>query len=112
MRHSPRIAMTQGQFSIPFGLAFSVMVCFFFGVPLLQGATLFPSPQSETEQQPKTQEPTQVKPPPSPEPVPLSEVPKRLEASRRLLREISERSEPAELPEVVKEIEATRSAFA
>ena len=91
---------------------FSLIVCFFLGIPLLQGATLFPSPQSETEQQPKTQEPTQVKPPPSPEPVPLSEVPKRLEASRRLLREISERSEPAELPEVVKEIEATGGVFA
>ena len=92
------------------------MVCFLFGVPLLQGGTLFPFPQSKTEQQPKTQEPSEVKATPSaapsPEPVPLSEVAKRLEASRRLLREISERSEPAELAEVAKEIEATRSAFA
>ena len=82
------------------------MVCLFVRVPLLQGGTLFPFPQSKTEQQPKVQESSEVKAPPSaapsPEPVPLSEVSKRLEASRRLLREVSERSEPAELAEVAK----------
>jgi potassium efflux system protein len=116
MRSSPRIATTRGQSSILFGQILVLMVCFFFGIPSVQGATLFPLPQSKTEQQPKTQEPSEVKATPSeapsPEPVPLSEVAKRLEGSRRLLREISERSEPAELPEVAKEIEATRDAFA
>ena len=116
MRHTPRIAMTQGQLSFLFGQVFGLMVFFLLGASLLQGATLFPLPGSKAEQQPKAQESSQAKPAPSAvpslEPVPPSEVPKRLEASRRLLREISERSEPAELPEIVKEIEDTRGAFA
>ena len=111
MSYRRRIVKTRRRVSIFSTAMFSVIVCCLLGAPLLQGATPFPLPQAKTEQQPKTQEPTEVKAPPSAEPVPLSEVPKRLETSRRLLREINERSEPAELPEIVKEIEATRGAF-
>ena len=45
------------------------------------------------------------------EPVPLSDLAKRLEASRRLLREIGERPEDPELAEIAKEVESTRSGF-
>src|SRR5438552_2525938 len=46
-----------------------------------------------------------------PEPIPLGDVAKRLEASRRLLKEISERAEATELAGIAKEVEGTRSAF-
>jgi potassium-dependent mechanosensitive channel len=46
------------------------------------------------------------------EPIPLNDVAKRLEASRRQIREISERPEAPEVADIAKEVEATRSAFA
>jgi potassium-dependent mechanosensitive channel len=49
---------------------------------------------------------------PAVEPVPVSEVAKRLEASRRLLKEISERPEASDLAEIAKEVDATRTSFA
>jgi len=45
------------------------------------------------------------------EPVALSDVAKRLEASRRLLRQVSESSEATELAGIVSQIEAVRSTF-
>jgi small-conductance mechanosensitive channel len=79
------------------------------------GATAqFPAIPGTTPAQPPTSPPT----PPAtatvanPEAVPLSDLAKRLEASRRLLREIGERPEDPELAEVAKEVEATRTKFA
>jgi potassium-dependent mechanosensitive channel len=46
------------------------------------------------------------------EPIPVSDVARRLEASRRLLKEISARPEARELAEIAKEVEATRTSFA
>jgi small-conductance mechanosensitive channel len=46
-----------------------------------------------------------------PEPIPLSDVAKRLESSRRQIREVSERVQPPEVAEIVKEIEGTRNTF-
>jgi potassium-dependent mechanosensitive channel len=45
------------------------------------------------------------------EPIPLSDIAKRLENSRRLLKETSERDESNELAEIAQEVNATRSSF-
>jgi hypothetical protein len=63
-----------------------------------------------------------ISPPPSPaaptpaaaptlEPIPLKDIAKRLENSRRLLKETSERNEGIELAEIAREVEATRNTF-
>jgi potassium efflux system protein len=46
------------------------------------------------------------------EPIPLSDIAKRLENSRRLLKEIGPRDEGSELAEIAQEAEATRNSFA
>jgi len=67
-----------------------------------------PAPQSETPQT-KASTPTAA---PVVEPVPLSDVAKRLESSRRQIRDVSERVQAPEVEEIAKEIEATRETFA
>jgi hypothetical protein len=63
-----------------------------------------------------------ISPPPSPaaptpaaaptlEPIPLNDIAKRLENSRRSLKETSERNEGIELAEIAREVEATRNSF-
>src|SRR5262245_11492266 len=46
------------------------------------------------------------------EPIPLSDVAKRLESSRRQIRDVGERVQASEVAEIAKEIEATRNSFA
>ena len=46
------------------------------------------------------------------EPIPLSDVAKRLESSRRQIREVGERTQPPEVGDIAKEIEVTRNTFA
>jgi potassium efflux system protein len=46
------------------------------------------------------------------QPVPLSDVAKRLEGSRRQIREVSDRIQPAEVKEIAGEVEATQKTFA
>lgn len=46
------------------------------------------------------------------EPIPLNDIAKRLENSRRLLKEIGSRDESSELAEIAQEAEATRNSFA
>ena len=48
----------------------------------------------------------------NPEPIPLSDIAKRLESSRRLLKEIGARDEGRESIEIAREVEATRNTFA
>jgi potassium-dependent mechanosensitive channel len=48
----------------------------------------------------------------TPEPIPLSEIAKRLENSRRLIKEIGPRDEGNEVAEIAQEVEATRNSFA
>ena len=75
---------------------------------------LLPKPGTTTSA--PAEKPEAVQPPPNQaptvEPIPVSDVAKRLEASRRLLKEISERPEAPELAEIAKEVEATRTSFA
>ena len=100
-------------FAITSRLLLIVVLCsLFVTVP---GVTAqFPAIPGTTPAQPSSSPPT----PPAtatvanPEAVPLSDLAKRLEASRRLLREIGERPEDPELAEVAKEVEATRREFA
>ncbi len=76
---------------------------------------LVPKPENTAPQQSET---PQTKPPTTPnvapvvEPIPLSDVSKRLESSRRQIREVAERVQPSEVVEIAKEIEATRNTFA
>jgi small-conductance mechanosensitive channel len=46
------------------------------------------------------------------EPVPLSDVAKRLETSRRQVREVGDRAQPPEVADIAREIELTRNTFA
>jgi small-conductance mechanosensitive channel len=78
-------------------------------------AALVPIPAPAPVQQPQTQTPSQT--PTSTadaaksEPVPLGDISKRLESSRRLLQELIEKPQPAEISEISGEIEATRGSF-
>ena len=61
--------------------------------------------QSETSQATKSPTPSAV---PVAEPIPLGDVAKRLESSRRQIREVGEKVQPPEVAEIAKEIEGTR----
>jgi len=65
--------------------------------------------QSEVPQATKPPAPSTV---PVAEPIPLSEVAKRLESSRRQIRDVGERIQAPEVGEIAKEIEVTGSTFA
>ena len=66
-----------------------------------------PAQQSETPQT-KASTPTAA---PVAEPIPLGDVAKRLESSRRQIREVGEKVQPPEVAEIAKEIEDTREYF-
>ena len=75
---------------------------------------LLPTPGNTATQQGET---PQTKPPtptaaPVVEPIPLSDVAKRLESSRRQIRDVGERVQAPEVEEIAKEIEVTRNTFA
>jgi hypothetical protein len=75
---------------------------------LLKPGTTAPQ-QSETPQVTKPPAPSAA---PVVEPIPLSDVAKRLESSRRQIRDVSERVQPPEIGEIAKEIEVTRKTSA
>ena len=84
------------------------------GLPAIPGQ-LLPKPENTPTQQTETPQAAQ---PPAPsaapvvEPIPLSDVAKRLESSRRQIRDVGEKVQAPEVAEIAKEIEATRSTFA
>jgi potassium-dependent mechanosensitive channel len=84
--------------------------CFLFDPSFGWGAMPFAAPT----QQPLAAVPAEVAAPPSTTaltPVPLSDVAKRLEVSRRILRQVAETSEAGELTAIFNEIEAMRKPF-
>jgi potassium-dependent mechanosensitive channel len=96
-------------------LIFFITACCLCGPSFGWGATPFTVPGSTPAQQPPAVAPGGAVAPPSdaaPAPVPLSDVAKRLEGSRRLLRQVSETSESPESTGIVNEVEAMRSPFA
>jgi potassium-dependent mechanosensitive channel len=88
---------------------FFIVSCF-FSLSFSWGAI----PQTAPAQQPQGPTPAAAPSPAptTPEPIPLNDVAKRLEGSRRILRQVSETSDAGELTAVVSEIEATRNVFA
>ena len=76
---------------------------------------LLPKPGDTAAQQSETPQPLNL---PrrllrlSPSPIPLGDVAKRLESSRRQIREVGEKVQPPEVAEIAKEIEGTRNTFA
>src|SRR5215510_9757436 len=72
---------------------------------------LLPKPGDTAAQQTETPTPAQPATPVV-EPIPLSDVAKRLESSRRQIRDVGERVQDPEVSEIIKEIEATRNTFA
>ena len=87
-----------------------ITVCFLFGPSFGWGAMPFAVPT----QQPPAAAPAGAAAPPSAAaltPVPLSDVAKRLEVSRRTLRQVAETSEAGELTAIFNEIEAMRKPF-
>ena len=72
---------------------------------------LLPKPADTATQQTETPVPAQPATPVV-EPIPLSDVAKRLESSRRQIRDVGERVQDPEVSEIAKEIEATRNTFA
>ena len=75
---------------------------------------LLPKPENTATQQSETSQTKSPAPNVAPvvEPVPLSDVAKRLESSRRQVRDVGERIQAPEVEEIAKEIEVTRSTFA
>jgi potassium efflux system protein len=82
-------------------------LCGFAAVP----GQLLPKPGDTTTQQTETPAPAQPATPVV-EAIPLSDVAKRLETSRRQIRDVGERVQDPEVSEIAKEIEATRNTFA
>src|SRR5262245_27274755 len=82
-------------------------LCGFAAVP----GQLLPKPVDTAAQQPETPAPAQPATPVV-EPIPLSDVAKRLESSRRQIRDVGERVQTADVAEIAKEIDATRNTFA
>ena len=72
---------------------------------------LLPKPGDTAAQQTETPVPAQPATPVV-EPIPLSDVAKRLESSRRQIRDVGERIQAPEVEEIAKEIELTRKTFA
>src|SRR5262245_39065058 len=83
------------------------LLCGFAAVP----GQLLPKSGDTTTQQTETPAPAQPATPVV-EPIPLSDVAKRLESSRRQIRDVGERVQDPEVSEIAKEIEATRDTFA
>jgi potassium-dependent mechanosensitive channel len=85
-------------------------LCGFAAVP----GQLLPKPENTATQQSETSQTKSPAPNAAPvvEPVPLSDVAKRLESSRRQIRDVGERVQAPEVEEIAKEIEVTRKTFA
>src|SRR5262245_56394532 len=73
---------------------------------------LLPKPADTAAQQTETPAPPAQPATPVVEPIPLSDVAKRLESSRRQIRDVGERIQDPEISSITKEIEATRNTFA
>jgi potassium-dependent mechanosensitive channel len=82
-----------------------------FGAVSTTPAQMVPLPDPKISPPPSPAAPTPAAAP-APEPIPLNDIAKRLENSRRLLKETSERNEGIELAEIAREVEATRNSFA
>src|SRR6516164_4646806 len=110
-RHSPR-----NRCPLLMGLLVPVLILLFTPFSALTATLGQLVPKSGTSAPPETEKSQLAQPAPnaapSVEPVPVSEVAKRLEASRRLLKEISERPEASDLSEIAKDVDATRTSFA
>jgi potassium-dependent mechanosensitive channel len=81
-----------------------------FGAVSSTPAQMAPLPDPKISPPPSPAAPTPA-PAPTLEPIPLKDIAKRLENSRRLLKETSERNEGIELAEIAREVEATRNTF-
>src|SRR4029077_14342702 len=93
-----------------FALAAVLIFLPIYGLAAVQG-NLLPKPGDTSAQQSETPVPAQPATPVV-EPIPLNDVAKRLESSRRQVREVGEKVQPPEVAEIAKEIEVTRSTFA
>src|SRR5262245_27384583 len=91
------------------------LAAFLFFLPLSGLAAvpgqLLPKPGDAAAQQTETPAPAQPATPVV-EPIPLSDVAKRLESSRRQIRDVGERIQDPEVSKIAKEIESTRNTFA
>src|SRR5262245_26797354 len=72
---------------------------------------LLPNPADTAAQQTAPPAPPTRSATPVVEPIPLSDVAKRLETSRRQIRDVGERIQDPEVSEIAKEIESTRNTF-
>ncbi len=111
-RHSAR-----NRCPLLMGLVVPVLILLFLPFSALTATLGQLVPKPGTTAPPETEKPQLAQPPepntaPTVEPVPVSDIAKRLEASRRLLKEISERPEASDLAEIAKEVDATRTSFA
>jgi potassium efflux system protein len=103
------------KFGRPF--VFTALYCLLsFWVPPNTLAQLAPVPEAKISPPSPAAPTTQPGPTPgvesNPEPVPLSDIAKRLENSRRLLKEVGARDEGQESIEIAREVESTRNTFA
>jgi potassium-dependent mechanosensitive channel len=76
---------------------------------------LLPKPGNTATQQSEASQATKLPTPsaaPVAEPIPLSDVSKRLETSRRQIRDVSERVQAPEAADIAKELDVTRNTFA
>src|SRR5215510_9113626 len=93
----------------------SILAAVLFFLPLSGLAAvpgqLLPKSGDTAAQKTETSAPAQPAAP-AVEPIPLSDVAKRLESSRRQIRDVGERVQDPEVSEIAKEIEATRDTFA
>ena len=93
-----------------FALAAVLIFLPLYGFAAVPGQ-LLPKPGDTATQQTETPVPAQPATPVV-EPIPLSDVAKRLESSRRQIRDVGERIQAPEVEEIAKEIEVTRKTFA
>jgi len=110
MRYHRKSLRRQRPALLSSALILLITVCFLFDPSFGWGAMPFAVPT----QQPLAAAPAGLAAPPSTTaltPVPLSDVAKRLEASRRILRHVAETSEAGELTAIFNEIEAMRKPF-
>jgi len=114
MRYHRKSLRRQRPALLSSALIFLITVGFLFGPSFGWGAMPFAVPGSSPAQQPQAPAPAGVAAPPSTTalaPVPLNDVAKRLEVSRRTLRQVAETSEAGELTAIFNEIEAMRKPF-
>jgi small-conductance mechanosensitive channel len=114
MRFDRKATRNGSAFLIGLAALAGVLLCLpRCGLPATPGQ-LLPKPGNTATQQSDTQTTKTPAPSAAPavEPVPVSDVAKRLESSRRQIREVGDRAQPPEVGEIAKEIEVTRTTFA